>query len=223
MTETQGSPIVSPQNSVPAGVIEELVARGLTRGGLTLDDVLGGLMDGVGADLSKEEVDAICAQIEAAGVTVEYEVELATDAVLVEVEATVVAEERVAMVPEDGDVEDLAPGERNAARKARFAKISPTRVAEAGRASGSSDPVRMYLKEIGRVPLLSGNEEVDLARRIEAGKEAEEKLADLAAADELVDLDIVERKMLERRARDGQHAKQALTEANLRLVVSIAK
>jgi RNA polymerase primary sigma factor len=223
MTETQGSPIVSPHDSVPAGVIEELVARGLTRGGLTLDDVLGGLMDRVGADLSKQEVDAICAQIEAAGVTVEYEVELATDEVLVEVERAVVAEERVAMVPEDGDVEDLAPGERNAARKARFAKISPTRVAEAGRASGSSDPVRMYLKEIGRVPLLSGNEEVDLARRIEAGKEAEEKLADLAAADELENLDIVERKMLERRARDGQHAKQALTEANLRLVVSIAK
>jgi RNA polymerase primary sigma factor len=65
--------------------------------------------------------------------------------------------------------------------------------------------------------------EVELARRLEAGKAAEERLADLAAADELVDLDIVERKLLERAARDGVMAKAELTEANLRLVVSIAK
>src|SRR5262245_4161312 len=107
MTETQGSPTVSPQDSVPAGVVEELVARGRSRGGLTVDDVLGVLMDGGDVELSKAEVDAICAQIEAAGVTIEYEVELATDEVLVEVEATVVAEQRAIEVR--SDVEELEP------------------------------------------------------------------------------------------------------------------
>jgi RNA polymerase primary sigma factor len=227
MTETQGSPIVSPQDSVPAGVVEDLVARGRARGGLTVDDVLGCLMDDRGGEVAKSEVDAVCVLVEAAGITIEYEVELATDEVLAEVERTVVAEESGVGAPvaaEDDVVSDtFVPRERDEARRARFARISPARVAEAGRASGSSDPVRMYLKEIGRVPLLSGNEEVELARRIEAGKEAEEHLADLAALDQIEKLEIVERKLLERRARDGQHAKQALTEANLRLVVSIAK
>ena len=88
---------------------------------------------------------------------------------------------------------------------------------------GTSDPVRMYLKEIGRVPLLTGPEEVALAKRIEAGTIASEHLADLAAAGELDALDAVERKRLERRARDGERAKSELTQANLRLVVSIAK
>jgi RNA polymerase primary sigma factor len=231
MTETHGSRIVSAHDSVPAEVIEALIARGRDRGGLTVDDVLSELMDGSvpGLDLaSKEAVDAVCAQLEAAGVRVEIEVELATDEVLAEVEATVVAESTDVTsggdrgMPE-GMHAELVVEMREAQRRTRYARSSPARVAEAARAGGSSDPVRMYLKEIGRVPLLSAEQEVDLARRLEAGKEAEEQLADLAAAGGLDALDLVERKMLERRARDGQQAKSELTEANLRLVVSIAK
>ena len=80
----------------------------------------------------------------------------------------------------------------------------------------SSDPVRMYLREIGRVPLLSADQEVDLAKRVEAGVLAAEQLlrADLPA-----DL----RRDLVLLARDGEVAKSRLVEANLRLVVSIAK
>ena len=48
--------------------------------------------------------------------------------------------------------------------------------------AGTSDPVRMYLREIGQVPLLTAQEEVDLAMRIEAGVHAEERSADLAAS-----------------------------------------
>jgi RNA polymerase primary sigma factor len=84
-------------------------------------------------------------------------------------------------------------------------------------AGPTSDPVRLYLKEIGRVPLLTAEQEVDLAKRIEAGLFAAEKLVlepDAPAA---------LRRDLERVAADGVVAKRALVEANLRLVVSIAK
>jgi RNA polymerase primary sigma factor len=91
------------------------------------------------------------------------------------------------------------------------------------RATASSDPVRMYLKEIGRVPLLSGGEEVDLAMRIEAGAQAAEHLADLSASGAITELVFAERRALERAVRDGEEAKAELIQANLRLVVSIAK
>ena len=87
--------------------------------------------------------------------------------------------------------------------------------------AGTSDPVRMYLREIGQVPLLTAQEEVDLAMRIEAGVLAEERSADLAASGEQVSFE--ERRRLDRLRRDGERAKDELTQANLRLVVSIAK
>ena len=79
---------------------------------------------------------------------------------------------------------------------------------------GTSDPVRLYLKEIGRVPLLTGEEEVLLARRLEAGEAARVLLPVAGPAEAAV---------LERLAADGSDAKRALIQANLRLVVSIAK
>src|SRR5262245_48655379 len=91
------------------------------------------------------------------------------------------------------------------------------------RGSGTSDPVRMYLREIGRVPLLVAAEEVDLAKRIEAGAEASEQLADLDAAGQLGDLPAAESSRMQVLADDGDDAKSALIQANLRLVVSIAK
>ncbi|HKE72540.1 MAG TPA: RNA polymerase sigma factor RpoD [Acidimicrobiales bacterium] len=93
----------------------------------------------------------------------------------------------------------------------------------AERGGGTSDPVRMYLREIGRVPLLVAAEEVDLAKRIEAGAEASERLADLDAAGQLGDLPVDESSHLQARADDGDDAKSSLIQANLRLVVSIAK
>jgi RNA polymerase primary sigma factor len=83
---------------------------------------------------------------------------------------------------------------------------------------GSFDPVRMYLKEIGKVPLLSADQEVTLAKRIEAGLHAAERLeqTDGQLSDEA-------HASLEAVATDGELAKRQLIEANLRLVVSIAK
>jgi len=81
----------------------------------------------------------------------------------------------------------------------------------------TNDPVRMYLKEIGKVPLLTAEEEVSLAKRIEAGEEASAHLA----SDEKLNSGKVQE--LQEVEADGLEAKKKLVEANLRLVVSIAK
>ena len=89
--------------------------------------------------------------------------------------------------------------------------------------AGTSDPVRMYLREIGRVPLLTGPEERELAELIKNGAAAAEELhraAEEGRGEELAGPELV---ALKRTARKGEDAKAELTQANLRLVVSIAK
>jgi RNA polymerase primary sigma factor len=93
--------------------------------------------------------------------------------------------------------------------------LPAARVAAAG---ATADPVKDYLKQIGKVPLLTAGQEVELAKRIEAGLFAEEKLADdsgVLRAGQRIDLGRV--------AEDGRRAKNHLLEANLRLVVSMAR
>jgi RNA polymerase primary sigma factor len=84
-------------------------------------------------------------------------------------------------------------------------------------AGATADPVKDYLKQIGKVPLLNAEQEVELAKRIEAGLFAEEKLAEGTGltSDQRIDLEWI--------AEDGRRAKNHLLEANLRLVVSLAK
>jgi RNA polymerase primary sigma factor len=84
-------------------------------------------------------------------------------------------------------------------------------------AGATADPVKDYLKQIGKVPLLNAEEEVDLAKRIEAGLFAEELLATRGPFKDRRQGDY------EWIAEDGQRAKNHLLEANLRLVVSLAK
>jgi len=84
-------------------------------------------------------------------------------------------------------------------------------------AGATADPVKDYLKQIGKVPLLNAEMEVELAKRIEAGLFAEEMLNDGAKMDKKKRLD------MEWIATDGRRAKNHLLEANLRLVVSLAK
>jgi len=82
----------------------------------------------------------------------------------------------------------------------------------------TADPVKDYLKQIGKVPLLNAEQEVELAKRIAAGLFAEEKLVEAGgtlSADQRIDLEWI--------ADDGTRAKNHLLEANLRLVVSLAK
>jgi len=89
-----------------------------------------------------------------------------------------------------------------------FANASHTKI---------NDPVKMYLKEIGQIPLLDPKEEPKIAKRIQDGSEARKMLA------ENLDLDEEKKKELDRIAEDGEQAKQLLISSNLRLVVSIAK
>ncbi len=84
------------------------------------------------------------------------------------------------------------------------------------------DPVRMYLKEIGKVPLLSADEEINIAMRMEKGDEAKQMLESSINADGKPLTD-EEKKQCQAAIDDGTQAKRLLAEANLRLVVSIAK
>ncbi|MBQ8030202.1 MAG: sigma-70 family RNA polymerase sigma factor, partial [Butyrivibrio sp.] len=82
------------------------------------------------------------------------------------------------------------------------------------------DPVRMYLKEIGKVPLLTAEQEIDLAKAMEAGIDAEKTLSEDEGKNKL---SAAKKKELEQAVYEGNEAKKRLAEANLRLVVSIAK
>jgi RNA polymerase primary sigma factor len=146
---------------------------------------------------------------------------------------------------EDGASAARLEVERKATRAARIRGARPRRErAEPRRARSKSsssssdyfggnaeDPVHTYLKEIGKVPLLGGELEVEMARRIVEGNEAAARLAAHALAEaetgprrtksQLLSGDLLtsDRRLV----RQGQQAKEALIEANLRLVVSIAK
>jgi RNA polymerase primary sigma factor len=114
--------------------------------------------------------------------------------------------------PDAGDDEpaaassESAPSEPAAPKKIDFSIKTVT-----------SDPVRMYLKEIGKVSLLTAKQEVELALAIEAGEKAIRELEDDP------DISKEEKRRLHRVEREGMAAKRKLVEANLRLVVSIAK
>ena len=87
--------------------------------------------------------------------------------------------------------------------------------------TASADSVRAYLKQIGKVALLNAEEEVELAKRIEAGLYATQKLGEVA--DRGQKLPVQQRRDMQWISRDGERAKNHLLEANLRLVVSLAK
>jgi RNA polymerase primary sigma factor len=220
----RGDPSVSIWDAVPEGEIEVLQARADAAGSeLSLDDALSALA----MEMTDEVVDATRDFWITRGVTVRTDVDLddppAVDALDL---ASAGGEPSDPAEPADvAEVADLAdvledrpdPAARRLARR-RFAAAS---VPVGG--GGTSDPVKMYLREIGRVPLLKPEEEVSLAQRIEAGVKAEERIADLNASGDIHRLDATAKAALQRHKRDGERAKDELTQANLRLVVSIAK
>ena len=136
-------------------------------------------------------------------------------------------------INEDGEEQDLLEGipeeELKAASDVSLPKVRTKKTRSSVRKRNEAanvtmltgDPVRMYLKEIGKVPLLTAAEEIDLAMKIEAGVAAAAELD--KAEEEGRELERREKRRLGRVEQVGIDAKQQLIEANLRLVVSIAK
>jgi RNA polymerase primary sigma factor len=230
MSESGALP--APATEIPEPVLERLAARASERSDrtLTLDEVM--------ADLATSSVDvptpAILELVKAAladqGVIVDDSTpapDALTDEALLGGPLVRRSDEEVVVIVrdpviDDEDGDDLVQ-RRHRARFRSTAGRDAIRLGNQVGAGGSSDPVRMYLKEIGRVSLLTAPEEVELAQIIERGTDAAEKLADLSASGQIDTLDFSERRRLERQVRRGEDAKAELTQANLRLVVSIAK
>ncbi|MDQ1437655.1 MAG: polymerase primary sigma factor [Acidimicrobiaceae bacterium] len=202
---------------VPSSEWDDLLAQGRERGVLTMDDLVLVLKS---VELTPDVILDVVAKVRAAGVA------------YVADEPDVDAE----LAPEELAPEELVPEAAPAPvrvpvpRPARVARvIDPETAAERladleSRAGSGADPVRMYLKEIGKVPLLSGEEEVLLARRIEAGLHAGERLEELTVKYGSIDsVPRDDRRAEQKTVADGRKAKDLLIEANLRLVVSIAK
>ena len=213
-------------DGVPESLIDELVERGRSQGGvLPVDAPLSVL----GVEMTADIVDEIKVYFAERGITIDEVVdpdealgddladgadedsEVDEDPAERARRASISKDELLAAL-ETADVTPIQRGRRRAGRPITIAGMA---------SGGSSDPMRMYLREIGQVPLLDAAEEVSLAKRIEAGAKAEGVLADLAASGEV--LEVRERRQLEKIRRDGERAKEDLTQANLRLVVSIAK
>ena len=128
----------------------------------------------------------------------------------------------VLKMTEDDDTDDIILDEEDEVEVEKIDLSVPEGVSV-------EDPVRMYLKEIGKVPLLSAEEEIDLAQKMEEGNVAQEKIVILKkrieeSEDEAEIADLKEEiKTLQKDVDAGADAKKRLAEANLRLVVSIAK
>ncbi len=201
-------------------LVDELIERNKDKGVMTYKEVMDTFEN---SDLSSEKIDAIYDRFEAANIDVVEDID----------------------IDEGLDIE-VPDAEADAAHPVQDVSTDAINI---------DDPVRMYLKEIGRVPLLTGSEEIEIATRMADGKPAEQAIInfvkaqtgedyedfkaailDLArkklnknffdymlAVDALADTDAAIDPATLELAEDGQAAKSQLAEANLRLVVSVAK
>ncbi|NCB28824.1 MAG: RNA polymerase sigma factor RpoD [Clostridia bacterium] len=179
---------------VQQNAIRDLLALGKKKGKLTLKEMSDALTD---VNLDSDQLDKLYETLESMGIEIE-----GADLVTLE------------MVDEDEEFEVEKVEEVPEAELA-----DPATLAEG---FAIDDPVRMYLKEIGKVDLLSPEEEIKLAELMQAGTEAQVKL-DAMTPQEILEIPYEEKKQLDRDMAGGERAKKRLAEANLRLVVSIAK
>ena len=172
--------------------LKELFAKGKKKGKLDSAE-LSEVLDEM--DLEGEQMDSIYDSLEQLGIEVG-------------------AEDFLADLPDD----DGEPAMEEIAEIEEEELVDPNTLVDS---FNIDDPVRMYLKEIGKVPLLTADQEVALATAMTAGREAEERLDEAEANGETLPAE--ELAQLKKQVKAGERAKQQLAEANLRLVVSIAK
>ncbi len=182
-------------------IVEALVARGKD-GASQLDteeiaDAFRRAVESAGLDPEEQNFEDLIGHLESRGVAV---ADLADDELL-----------------DEDDVDD-EEGEEEADEEMDREEMEARAEAMADARPKTNDPVRQYLQEIGRVKLLTLDEEIDLARRIEDGEASRAILAEWDAQG-----DERERRRQQRVVEDGDLARKHLIEANLRLVVSIAK
>ena len=171
--------------------LSDLIERGKKKGKLSSAELMEALEDMV---LETEQMDKIYDILEGLGIET-------------------VGEEALLDLPDDAEptmevIEEISEEEI----------VDPSTMVDS---FGTDDPVRMYLKEIGKVNLLTSEEEINLAQIMGAGAEAKEQLEELEKMGEEIPEEV--RRELEKAIKKGERAKQRLAEANLRLVVSIAK
>jgi RNA polymerase primary sigma factor len=185
--------------------IQKLFEAGKRDGSVNSEEITTALnqaVEALGLDSAGDDFETMMKLLEARGIEI---ADLADDEVIDD--------------DEFSEVDELAELEEGEDELTRDREEMEARAeAMAGSRLSTNDPVRQYLHEIGRVSLLTLEEEISLARRIEEGEAAQKRLAE-----ESEGLPERTQRGLKRVVEDGEMARQHLIEANLRLVVSIAK
>jgi RNA polymerase primary sigma factor len=216
MTEGGSSPF-TPEGEL-TGAFVALLLAGQKRGYLTPDDLMG-VMESV--ELTPEVIAGAVARVRAAGIEWRDDTDILLEGAKEEAaNGAAVVDVEVGNGPQ-ADVQSR-PQPASVSRVRDRTTLVDFRVDTDSGSAGVSDPVRMYLKEIGKVPLLTAAEEVVLARCVESGLAATERLG-LCEEESALVADRARVTEDERMRREGIAAKRILVEANLRLVVSIAK
>lgn len=207
--------------------IEKLVEQGSRTGTVTEDDIQVALKD---VDVSDAQLNSVYRGLRDRGVEIVsanedddagLDVDGADDVLDDDDLSDESIEDHEIKVAKNADAEMASAKSKKKSRVRTSRSRARARGIDASTVMLTGDPVRMYLKEIGKVDLLTAADEVDLAMKIEAGLEAGNKLE--AAEAEEIELTRAEKRRLSRVEQVGLEAKQALISANLRLVVSIAK
>lgn len=177
----------------------EIFAKGKAKGKLSSSDLMETIDE---MNLESEQLDQIYDSLETLGIDI----------------GTAEAIDSSIAEAIDSSIDDVEPPMEEIAEIEEEELVDPNELVDS---FSTDDPVRMYLKEIGKVSLLSADEEISLATAMSAGVEAKQKLEE--AEKNGTELSEEEMKALKSAVKKGERSKQRLAEANLRLVVSIAK
>ncbi|WP_026123460.1 RNA polymerase sigma factor [Nocardiopsis chromatogenes] len=206
---------IADGNAAASAALDELITRGRSQGHLSLSELRAAFTE---AGINPADGRSILRELADSGVRLANGGEDGGT-----VEAVDGAVEAVDADTEDEALEDALDTAKATARGKGTEAAVEVEADLDDQSPAMGDSVHTYLKAIGRRQLLTAEQEVDLSKRIEAGLYAEYRLGVLPEAPEPAGMSAAEREELEWVAEDGRQAKQHMLEANLRLVVSVAK